>query len=190
MTTVRLQVGNECVYACVCSFWDLGVSCSSIRTQPIMKTGKDYKICHMKQVLFWISSSFCVFIPSYSLRSQLDSSLGLGWFLVTITDWPTTRPKLLHKSIHTWCSSSSLYNSPRWQLCFLFPIFCLWASWPSSLNSSPLLWVSQFIIFHLIFTFHQSCTNEKAACTFQTSSVSSWFLEQIWFLDLVLHVVN
>ena len=123
LPTAHLQVGDECVCARLCSFWDLGVSCSSLRLEPILETWKEDRICPMKQVLSWISSSFCVFTPSCSLRSHLDSSLGLGWFLATMTDWPTTRSKLLFKSVTSWRSSSSLYTSLCWQLCLHFPIF-------------------------------------------------------------------
>ena len=112
------------------------------------KTWKEDRICHMKQVISWISSSFCVFIPNYSLWSQLASSVGLGCFSVTIFDLQTTRPKSCLRPptpgaspvpFKSLCADSQSVSQ-----------ICLLAFWPSSLNSSHFLWVSQSIISDLI----------------------------------------
>ena len=86
-----------CVCVCVCEIWGSLYPAAEQSLfwwiQRRKKTWKEDRICHMKQVLSWISPSFCVFIPSCSLRSHLVSSVGLGCFSVTISDWPTTRSK-------------------------------------------------------------------------------------------------
>ena len=86
-----------CVCVCVCEIWGSLVPAAEQSLfwwiQRRKKTWKEDRICHMKQVFSWISSSFCVFIPNCSLWSHLASSVGLGCFSVTISDWPTTRSK-------------------------------------------------------------------------------------------------
>ena len=86
-----------CVYVCMCEIWGSLYPAAEQSLfwwiQRRKKTWKEDRICHMKQVLSWISPSFYVFIPSCSLRSHLVSSVGLGCFSVTISDWPTTRSK-------------------------------------------------------------------------------------------------
>ena len=86
-----------CVYVCMCEIWGSLYPAAEQSLfwwiQRRKKTWKEDRICHMKQVLSWISPSFCVFIPSCSLRSHLVSYVGLGCFSVTISDWPTTRSK-------------------------------------------------------------------------------------------------
>ena len=86
-----------CVCVCMCEIWGSLYPAAEQSLfwwiQRRKKTWKEDRICHMKQVLSWISPSFCVFIPSCSLRSHLVSSVGLGCFSVTISDWPTTRSK-------------------------------------------------------------------------------------------------
>ena len=161
-----------CLYVCVCvrdtEIWG---SLFPAAEQSLFwwiprrnKTWKEDRICHMKQVCSWISSSFCVFIPSCSLWDHLSSSIGLGCFSVTISDLQTTRS--------SYCLSSDAPAAspvPFTSLCLQsgsVSQICLLAFWHSSLNSSPFLWVSQSIISDLIFTFHQSCTNKKVAGTF------------------------
>ena len=151
-----------CMHFCVCVCgWDLRVSFSSGRTESLLmdtkekKTWKEDRIYHVKQKLSWISPSFCFFTPSCSLRSHLVSLVVLGWFSVTISDWPTTRsksrltaPALVHLlfpllfPLHHLCWQSGSVSQ-----------ICLSASWPSSLNSSSFLWVSQSIIFDPILPF-------------------------------------
>ena len=90
---------SVCVYMCVYvteiwgSFFPAAEQSLFWWIQRRKKTWKEDRICHMKQVLCWISSSFCVIIPSFSLRSHLVSSVGFGYFSVTISDWPATRCK-------------------------------------------------------------------------------------------------
>ena len=71
--------------------------------------------------------------------------------------------QVLSNCTRPWCISCSLYITLCWQSGSVSQISLL-ASWHASLNSSSFLWVSQSIIFDPVFTFHQSCTNEKAAC--------------------------
>ena len=86
-----------CVYVCMCEIWGSLYPAAEQSLfwwiQRRKKTWKEDRICHVKQVLSWISPSFCFFIPSFSLRSHLASSVGLGCFSVTISDWPATRSK-------------------------------------------------------------------------------------------------
>ena len=83
-----------CVYVCVC-VCVLPLRFAGHFSQQQSRVSSDgYKgerrledrICHVKQVLSWISPSFCVFIPICSLRPHLASSVGLGCFSVTISD--------------------------------------------------------------------------------------------------------
>ena len=139
---------NVCVCVCVCVYVnEIWGSLVPAAEQNLFwwiqrrKTWKEDRICHMKQVLSWISSSFCVFIPSSSLRSHLASPVGLGWFPVTMSDWPTTRSK---SCLRTPTPGTSPFPFTSVSADSQAPIFSVWllASWPSFLNSSLFLWVS------------------------------------------------
>ena len=94
------------------------------------KTWKEDRICHMKQLLSWISSSFCVFIPSSSLRSHLASPVGLGWFPVTTSDWPTTRSKSCLRTPTPGTSPFPFTSVSADSQAHIFSVRLL-ASWPS-----------------------------------------------------------
>ena len=94
------------------------------------KTWKEDRICHMKQLLSWISSSFCVFIPSSSLRSHLASPVGLGWFPVTMSDWPTTRSKSCLRTPTPGTSPCPFTSVSADSQAHIFSVWLL-ASWPS-----------------------------------------------------------
>ena len=84
--------------------------------------------------------------------------------------------QVLSNCTRPWCISCSLYITLCWQSGSVSRI-CLLAPWPSSLNSSSFLWVSQFIIFDPVFTFHQSCTNEKVSIQHVLSKPPKSFLD-------------
>ena len=132
-----------CVYACVCCLCDLGVSCSSSRTESILTDPKGKEDLKKRQRLSHESGTFldllflCVFIPRYSLRWSACIFSWPGWFSVTISGWPTTRSKSCLRVPAPGASPvpfTSLCADSQAQV-----PKCLLASRPSSLNSSPLL---------------------------------------------------
>ena len=84
--------------------------------------------------------------------------------------------QVLSNCTRPWCISCSLYITLCWQSGSVSWI-CLLAPWPSSLNSSSFLWVSQFIIFDPVFIFYQSCTNEKESIHHVLSKPPKSFLD-------------
>ena len=79
------------VHACVCRLCDLGVSCSSSRAESILTDPKGKEDLRKRQRLShesgtsWISSSSVSSSQDTPSGGQLASSLGPGWFSVTIS---------------------------------------------------------------------------------------------------------
>ena len=157
-----------CVSVCMCvrmtEIWGSLAAAAAKQSlfwwiQRRKKTWKEDRICHMKQVLSWISSSFCVH-PKL-LPQVLTCFLCWAWLVLSHHScWPKFRSGFLFKSTHTWYITFYLYCAESHAS---ISQICLLASWPLSSNSSYFLWDSYFIFF---LPFHQSCTNEKAACAF------------------------
>ena len=135
-------VMNVCMHVCVASeIWGSVVPVAERslfwQIQRGRKTWKKDRGCHMNQVLSWISSSSVSSSQDTPSGGQLASSIGPGWFSVTISGWPTTRSKSCLRVPAPGASAvpfSSLCADSQAQV-----PKCLLASRPSSLNSSPLL---------------------------------------------------
>ena len=134
---------NVCVCVCVCD-WNLGITCSISRAESFLmdpkrkQTWKEDRICHKKQVLSWISSSFCV--SSQAAPSGLSCFLCWAWLVLShLSCWPKFRSGFLCKSTHTWYISFHLYCAESHAS--ISPVYLL-APWPLSLNSSYFLWDS------------------------------------------------
>lgn len=93
-----------------------------------------------------------------------------AWFSVTISDWPTTRSKSCIRAPALGISVS-LYITLCWQLGSVSQICLSILTFILKQLLFPLRLV-QSIISDLIFTFHQSCTNERVACAFCFSLIS------------------
>ena len=131
-----------CMHLCVASaIWGLVVPVAEQslfwQIQRGRKTWKKDRGCHMNQVLSWISSSSVSSSQDTPSGGQLASSLGPGWFSITISGWPITRSKSCLRVPAPGASPvpfTSLCADSQAQV-----PKCLLASRPSSLNSSPLL---------------------------------------------------
>ena len=157
-----------CMCVCVCCHWDLRVTFSSSRAESLLMDTKEKEDLKTESVT-WSRSFPGSPLPSVSSSQAAPSDptlLPLLGLVVSQSPFLSDQQlmQVLSNCTHPWCISCSLYITLCWQSGSVSRI-CLLAPWPSSLNSSSFLWVSQFIIFDPVFTFHQSCTNEKAACT-------------------------
>ena len=157
-----------CVYVCICVcvcvyVWDLGVTFSSSRAESLLKDTEEKEDLKRRQNLSRWSRSFPVSpLPSVSSSQAAPSGLTLLPLLgLVVSQSPFLSDRqlmqVLSNCTRPWCISCSLYITLCWQSGSVSRI-CLLAPWPSSLNSSSFLWVSQSIIFDPVFTFHQSCT--------------------------------
>ena len=175
------------VCVCVCVYvWDLAVTFSSSRAESLLMDTKEKEDLKRRQNLSHEAGLFLDLLFLLCLHPKLlplisPCFLCWAWFSVTISDWPTTRPKSCLRAPASPFPFTSLCADSQAQ----FPKFVS-AFWPSSLNSSYFLWVGQSIISDLMFTVHQSCANERVACAFCFSLIS-W---RNLVVHLLLHVCN
>ena len=155
---------SVCVYVYVCD-WYLGITVQQQSRVYSDGCRGERRLERKTESVTWNRYFRGSPLPSVSLSQAAPQVspciLCWAWLLPShhFWDWPTTRSKSCWRAstpaasplpFTSVCADSQASISPN----------CLLASWPSSLNSSPLLWVNQSIIFDLILTFHQSCPNE------------------------------
>ena len=164
-----------CVYVCpcVCDCVYVYMCVSVCMCVRMTKIWGSLAAAAAEQSLFWWiqrrkkteSVTWSRYFPGSPLPKLLPQVLTcfLCWAWLVLSHhscWPKFRSGFLFKSTHTWYITFYLYCAESHAS---ISQICLLASWPLSLNSSYFLWDSYFILF---LPFHQSCTNEKAACAF------------------------